>query len=122
VSSGWGSVIAAAMLGLLLIGPVAVLLVLRLRGPVPPWKAFAGAILAELACVVALYLSIFALIAWQRLHQSDHGTVVVLMAWGTPWIWPRLREFGVLVLLACVIASVFLGGQWVAGRVFRRSG
>ena len=104
----WGSEI-------FLVGPVIALLVLRWRGPVRPSVAFGTAVVAEFVSLILFIMWIFAIVRWHWFsHEGAYATVMV--GW-TPSVWRPLMGLGLLALLGCLIAALFLLIQWFAGRL-----
>ena len=91
----------------LVLGPTLALVVLRLWGPVQPRTAIAAAVGGQ-----ALALTAYAVWERSRLH-----TAPVVFYLPNPTVSGRLWAIGLLLIIAVLVATVFMGVQFVLGRL-----
>ena len=91
----------------LILGPTLALLVLRFWGPVQPGRAIAAAVGGQ-----ALAFTAYAVWERSRLH-----TAPVVFYLPNPTVGGRLMAIGLLLLIAILVATVFMGVQFALGRL-----
>ena len=102
-------------------GPLLAILLVRTRGKVRPLTAYVAAIAGAGFGLGALALAVYVQIQWERAHATDGAFVMI----GGPSAGRHFLAIGLLVLFACVVASLFLLVQWSVGRLtstWRRRG
>ena len=104
----WGSAV-------FLIGPIVVLLALRRRRPVRPLLAYGSAIAAEYVSLGLFALWLLALTR-QPFEAGKTSYEVVVIGTG-PSFGRALVGLGFFAALGSAIASAFLIGQWLVGRL-----
>jgi hypothetical protein len=91
----------------LVLGPTLALLVLRFWGPVRLGAAIAAAVAGQ-----ALAFTAYAV--WQRVRLHTAPVVFYLP---NPTVGGRLMAIGVLLMIAILVATVFMGVQFALGRL-----
>jgi len=103
----WGSTVFIAL-------PILVLVALRMRKPLRPFVAYASAIAAEYLSAVIFLLWTMAVVRWQIGARDGYQMFAI---GSVPSLGRRLFAFGVLAAFGALIASLFLGGDWLLGRL-----
>lgn len=102
------------MVLMLLLGPLIGLLVARRQGPLRPRQALSASIIGAMVGYGAIWLSVNLLVRYGLPHLPFDFAVAIV------WTWPSrsqaLIALATLVVIAALVAGVFLLLQWLIER------